>query len=148
MKINWGTGVVIGLVIFISFITFLVVNMLTDAKFDHDLVTEEYYQKELHYQEEIDAENNAFTLEENVTDYRTKDGWIIEFPENLELSKISGNLNLYRPSNKKLDFNIPLNLKEHQIFISEDKLVDGRWNINIYWEYDGKSLLYKKEIIY
>lgn len=148
MKINWGTGIVIGMVIFISFILFLVVNMLTDDRFNHDLVTEEYYQRELHYQEEIDAETNAFALEENIKDYRVKDGWVVEFPENLELSKISGDLNFYRPSNKKLDFTIPLDLKNRKIHISEDQLVGGRWNINIYWKYEDKDLLYKKEITY
>ncbi|SHG41678.1 FixH protein [Salegentibacter echinorum] len=148
MKINWGTGIVIGMVIFISFILFLVVNMLTDDKFNHDLVTEEYYQKELHYQEEIDAETNAFALEENIKDYRVKNGWVVEFPENLELSKISGDLNFYRPSNKKLDFSIPLDLKKRKIHISEDQLIGGRWNINIYWKYENTELLYKKEITY
>lgn len=148
MKINWGTGIVIGMVIFISFILFLVVNMLTDDRFNHDLVTEEYYEKELHYQEEIDAETNAFALEENIKDYRVKDGWVVEFPDNLELSKISGDLNFYRPSNKKLDFSIPLDLKKRKIHISEDQLVGGRWNINIYWKYENIELLYKKEITY
>ena len=148
MKINWGTGIVIGMVIFISFILFLVVNMLTDDRFNHDLVTEEYYQRELHYQEEIDAETNAFSLEENIKDYRVKDGWVVEFPENLELSKISGDLNFYRPSNKKLDFSIPLDLKKRKIHISEGQLVGGRWNINIYWKYENTELLYKKEITY
>ncbi|MGW1455807.1 FixH family protein [Salegentibacter agarivorans] len=148
MKINWGTGIVIGMALFISFIMYLVINMLTDKKFDHDLVTEEYYQKELHYQEEIDAENNAFSLEENIRDRRVKDGWIVEFPKNLELSKISGNLNFYRPSNAKLDFNIPLELTSHQIFIADKNLVEGRWNINIHWEYEETPYLYKNEIVY
>ncbi|WP_037321501.1 FixH family protein [Salegentibacter sp. Hel_I_6] len=148
MKINWGTGIVIGMTLFISFIMYLVINMLTDRKFDHDLVTEDYYQKELHYQEEIDAETNAFALEENISDRRVENGWLVEFPENLELSKISGNLNFYRPSNEKLDFNIPLKLKEYQVFIADDQLVAGRWNINIHWEYEGKSYLYKNEIVY
>ena len=148
MKINWGTGIVIGMALFISFIMYLVINMLTDKKFDHDLVTEEYYQEELHYQEEINAETNAFSLEENITDRRVKDGWLIEFPENLELSKISGNLNFYRPSNEKLDFNIPLELTSHQVFIKDEQLLKGRWNINIHWEYEETPYLYKNEIVY
>jgi nitrogen fixation protein FixH len=148
MKINWGTGIVIGMVLFISFIMFLVINMLTDEKFDHDLVTEDYYKRELHYQDEINAETNAFALEKNISDHRAQNGWIIEFPKNLELSKISGNINFYRPSNQKLDFNIPLNLKAHQVLIHNDKLVSGRWNINIHWKYEGKPYLYKNEIVY
>ncbi|MBZ9729250.1 FixH family protein [Salegentibacter sp. JZCK2] len=148
MKINWGTGIVIGMALFISFILYLVINMLTDKKFNHDLVTEEYYQKELYYQEEIDAETNAFALEENISDRRVENGWIIEFPEYLELSKISGNLNFYRPSDENLDFNIPLKLTSYQIFIKDEQLKKGRWNINIHWEYEETPYLYKNEIVY
>lgn len=148
MKINWGTGIVIGMALFISFIMYLVINMLTDTKFDHDLVTEEYYQRELHYQDEIDAEINAFSLEENISDRRVKDGWIVEFPKNLELSKITGDLHFYRPSDEQQDFNIPLELTSYQILVKGEQLKKGRWNINIHWSYEGTPYLYKNEIVY
>ena len=51
MKINWGTGLVIGMVLFIAFIMFMVITMMTDKKYSHDLVTEDYYQKEIVYQQ-------------------------------------------------------------------------------------------------
>ncbi|MEM7380960.1 MAG: cytochrome C oxidase Cbb3, partial [Bacteroidota bacterium] len=41
MKINWGTGIVIAFVCFISFIIFFVVRSHTDNRADHDLVTED-----------------------------------------------------------------------------------------------------------
>ncbi|HEY9183977.1 MAG TPA: FixH family protein [Salegentibacter sp.] len=148
MKINWGTGIVIGMTLFISFILYLVFNMLTDEKFDHDLVTEEYYKKELLFQQEIDAETRGNALAENISDRRIKNGWLIEFPEDLKLAEVSGNLNFYRPSNAKLDFDIPLNLKTNRIEISDENLIPGRWNIYIHWEYQGESYLYKKEIVY
>lgn len=148
MKINWGTGIVIGLLLFISFILYLVINMLTDKKFDHDLVTEDYYKKELLFQQEIDAEKRGNALTENISDRRMENGWLIEFPENLKLAEISGNLNFYRPSNAKLDFDIPLNLESNRIEIADENLLPGRWNINIHWEYQGETYLYKKEIVY
>lgn len=148
MKINWGTGIVIGMALFISFILYLVFNMLTDEKFDHDLVTEEYYKKELLFQQEIDAETRGNELVENISDRRTENGWLIEFPEDLNLADVSGNLNFYRPSNAKLDFDIPLNLESHSIEISDENLIPGRWNIIIHWEYQGETYLYKKEIVY
>lgn len=148
MKINWGTGIVIGLALFISFILYLVFNMLTDSKFDHDLVTEEYYKKELLFQDEIDAEKRGNALIENISDRRTEKGWLIEFPENLKFADISGNLHFYRPSKAKLDFEIPLNLESNRIEISDKNLIPGRWNIYIHWNYQGESYLYKKEIVY
>ena len=51
MKINWGTGLVIGMVLFISFILFFVYRMTTDNDLEHDLVTEGYYQKEMELQD-------------------------------------------------------------------------------------------------
>lgn len=148
MRINWGTGIVIGLLLFISFILYLVFNMLTDKKFDHDLVTEEYYKKELLFQQEIDAETRGNELVENISDARIENGWLIQFPEDLNLAEISGNLNFYRPSNAKLDFDIPLNLESHRLIIADEKLIPGRWNIIIHWEYQGETYLYKKEIVY
>ena len=59
MKINWGTGIVIGMVLFISFIMFMVITMITDENYDHEMVTESYYEKGMVYQQEIDAETNA-----------------------------------------------------------------------------------------
>ncbi|WP_373055936.1 FixH family protein [Zunongwangia sp. H14] len=148
MKINWGTGLAIGMTAFISFIMYFVITMLTDKKFDHDLVTEEYYAAELHFQQEINAEENANALPENVKSRRTAKGWLITFPKNLELSEINGKVLVYRPSNKLLDFEIPLKLTNRELLIPDEKLIGGRWNITVNWEYKGKEYLYKNEIVY
>ncbi|MFD1095802.1 FixH family protein [Salegentibacter chungangensis] len=148
MKINWGTGLVIGMVAFISFILYLVINMLTDSRFDHDLVTEDYYKKELLYQQEIDAEENAFSLAENVSDARSENGWIITFPENLDPDKIDGKVSLYRPSDKRFDFEVPVQLSDYRMEIPKEKFIPGRWNISVSWKYEGKDYLYKKEIVF
>ncbi|MBE9491126.1 MAG: FixH family protein, partial [Bacteroidetes bacterium] len=66
MKINWGTGIVIAFVVFIGFILFLIMLMMSDNKLDHELVTEDYYEKGTFYQKEIDAEKNSQLLAENI----------------------------------------------------------------------------------
>jgi hypothetical protein len=66
MKINWGTGIVIAIGLFMTFILVLVYKMTVDQKYNHDLVVEEYYKKELAFQEEIDAEKNALSLSERI----------------------------------------------------------------------------------
>lgn len=148
MKINWGTGIVIAFVAFIAFIMYFVINMSTNEKYHHDLVTEEYYKEELLHQNEIDKENNAKALNQNISWNKTKEGILISFPENLEYSKIKGKVFLYRPSNKKLDSEISISLSNNQMLIPKTQLLDGRWNIKIDWEYDGKSYLFKESIVY
>lgn len=148
MKWNWGTGIVIGMVSFIAFILYMVITMSTDSRYSHDLVTEEYYAKEMAYQDEIDAETNTNNLSEKVISKRMQTGWKISFPTEFTPHKIKGNVFLYRPSNQKLDFEIPLDLSSPDLLIPDNNLIDGRWNIIINWRYEGKSFMYKEEISY
>ncbi len=146
MKVNWGTGIVIGFVVFIGFILFLVITMVN--KSHHDLVTKDYYQDELQYQDEIDAEENSNNLSIKVTSKRTSEGYLLIFPENLDENKIKGNVFLYRPSNKQLDFDLPLVLSESNLLIPDKRLLEGRWNITVKWEYEGKPYIYRDKIRY
>lgn len=148
MKINWGTGLVIGLVLFIAFIMFFVVKMSTDEKYSHDLVTEEYYKRDLAYQEEIDAEENLNNYAEKMTSSKTDAGWQIVFPSDMDPTKIKGTVFLYRPSNKQLDFDFPIELSGSNLLIPDNRLLDGRWNITVAWNYKGEDFLYKTSIHY
>jgi len=149
MKMNWGTGMVLVLLAFISFIMYFVVTMLTNKDYDQDLVVEDYYKAELHYQEDIDAEENALALEKNVYVVNKNSTWIVVLPKAIDLSKIEGAIQLYRPSNKVLDFKIPLTgLETNEVIIPNEKMIDGRWNIIVNWRYENEDYLFKKEINY
>ena len=148
MKFNWGTGIIIAFICFIAFILFFVIKMNTNDKYDHDLVTEDYYAAELEYQNDIDKEQNAKLLSQNVTWEKTNKGIIVKFPENFDLKNITGHVFLYRPSNKQLDLEIPISLSNHNLLIPDKRLLDGRWNIKVYWQYQETEYLFKKEIVY
>lgn len=148
MKMNWGTGIVLAFIGFICFILYFVITMHTDKRLDHDLVNENYYKAELEYQNDIEKEKNAKALDTDITWKRTIDGLVIQFPENFEPKFIEGKVFLYRPSNKQVDFESSISLSDHNLLIPDKRLLDGRWNIKIDWQYKGKSYLYKKEIVY
>ena len=145
---NWGTGIVLAFVAFISFILFFVIRMNTDTRADHDLVTKEYYQQELAYQEEIDAEKNARTLGSGLHIEKTAEGLQITLPEALQNSNSIGTMSLYRPSNKHLDFDLPIRLSKTHLLIPDKRLLDGRWDIKISVEHEGEKYLFKERIIY
>jgi nitrogen fixation protein FixH len=148
MKINWGTGIVIAIGLFMAFILVLVIKMTTDKDYSHDLVVEEYYKKELAFQDEIDAQKNASLLSESIKGSKVANGWLLTFPKELESNKIKGSVFLYRPSNKQLDFDFPIELSGSNLLIPDESLLDGRWDITVDWEYNGKSYLYKESISY
>ncbi|MDX1602870.1 MAG: FixH family protein [Salinimicrobium sediminis] len=148
MKISWGTAIVMAIVSFISFIMFFVITMSTDEAYSHDLVVEEYYKTELTFQDQLDKTQNATLLSENIQLEKTSEGMVITFPEELEFSKIKGNVFLYRPSNKQLDFEIPLSLSSNQLLVPDKNLLGGRWNIIIDWTYGEEAYYFKEDINY
>lgn len=148
MKIHWGTGIVLAIISFVSFILFLVITMITDESYRHDLVVEEYYKTELEFQQQLDKESNAKNLSQNLSIEQTPEGLVINFPQELDPSKIKGKMFLYRPSNKQLDREFPLSLSSHQLLVPDNRLVGGRWNILIDWTYKDQAYFYKEEITY
>ena len=147
MKINWGTGIVIAFIVFITFILFFVVRMTTDGRANHDLVTEEYYKAELGFQKEIDAEKNA-NKNAKIFLKKTPEGLLLKFPENVDLKKVKGTVSLYRPSNKHLDFDLPISLSQAHLLIPDKRLLDGRWDIKVLWEYEGENYLHRESLTY
>ncbi len=148
MKFNWGTGIVLAFILFISFILYFVIRMSTDDSNKHELVTKDYYRQELAYQKEIDAEKNAVAMNAQVKVTASEEGILIEFPERFEPEKITGKVSLYRPSNRHLDVNFPISLSNTHLLIPDSQLVDGRWDITIEWQYKGNSFLHKEKLRY
>lgn len=146
MRLNWGTSIVIAFVLFMTFILYFVFKVQSDSQYDHEMVTEEYYKKELNFQGQLDKQQNANNLSERIVIESNEDGLQIVFPSDFDFKKIKGKVSLYRPSNQKLDFEIPISLSSSNLLIPKTNLVDGRWDISIEWEYEGKEYLNKKEI--
>jgi hypothetical protein len=147
MKINWGTYIVIAFTLFISFIMYFVIKVQSDSKYDNDLVVEEYYKHDVHFQDEMARIQNAHDLRAKPLITVGTNGITIVFPADFVPKDIKGTVALYRPSNKKFDFQVPLSFKDSaSLFISKDKLIGGEWDLNMEWKYNGKSYLTKEEI--
>ena len=85
MKISWGHGVVIALGAFILFILGMIF-LFPIGKQNSELITENYYEEELKYQEVIDAKNSADNLTEKPTVALEKQGITIIFPKEINRS--------------------------------------------------------------
>ena len=148
MKVNWGTAMVIAMIAFIVFILTFVYRSAVMDEYQHELVSEDYYGDELHYQEEIDKINNASKLEVDLTMVRTADGLTFRFPEDLEPEKISGTISLQRPSNKSLDLKLPIELNESEFLIPDQNLASGKYVVVVDWKHENSEYMFKDEIFY
>ena len=146
MKINWGTGIVIAIALFMSFILYFVIKVQSNSKYDNELVVEEYYKHDAHFDDEMQRVQNARDLIQKPIITIADDGITIAFPSVFVPKNIKGKVSLYRPSMKTLDFEVPISISSPTLLIPKSKLVGGRWDINMEWQYDGKSYLTKETI--
>lgn len=146
MKINWGTSIVIAFALFMTFILYFVFQVQSNSKYDNDLVVEEYYKHDAHFGDEMKRVQNANDLVQKPIITVSKVGITIAFPKEFAPKRIKGIVSLYRPSNKKLDFEVPISISNPTLLIPNSNLVGGRWDINMEWQYEGKSYLTKETI--
>ena len=78
----------------------------------------------------------------------SEEGLIIYFPKAMDPEKIEGTVSLYRPSNKQLDFQIPIPKSNKQLLIPKSRLLDGRWDIRVAWNYEEKPFLYRTRVTF
>ncbi|RKW07711.1 MAG: nitrogen fixation protein FixH [Capnocytophaga sp.] len=145
MKISWGTGILLAILAFSGFIMYFFVITLVDKKYDHELVTENYYAQELDFQKNIDAEKATLEAHMQVDlSYRegAKEGIRLDFPTVVTGKEVIGVIFCYRPSDSKLDFTLPITtLDGCSLVIPDNLLKAGRWNIRVEYAFEGKNYL-------
>lgn len=144
MKINWGTGILIGVIIFIVIVFTMTVIFMSQ---DVHLVTDNYYEKTLTYQDEIDKQSRTMALDEEVAIKFDGELVNIVFPSEYLEENLSGEIYFYRPSNPDLDIEIPLQLSEQgSQVIPVKRLEKGYWRLKMNWTMDGKMYYNERSI--
>ena len=144
--LSWGTGIVIAFAIFITFILYFVFTVQSNSEYDNELVVEEYYKHDAKFGDEMARIQDAHDLAQKPVITNTSEGITIVFPEVFIPKNIKGKVVFYRPSNKKFDFEVPISLSGSSLNVPKKRLMGGRWNINMEWQYDGKQYLTKDTI--
>ena len=147
-KISWPTGIVLALSAFIIFILSFVFKATFLPEYDHHLVSDDYYKDEMNYQQEIDKLNKAAALNEDVSLTKVAEGLLIKFPAEFDPEKIAGTISFQRPSNDKIDFQLPIKLTTADYLILDDNLVQGIWNVKIEWTFNSNTYLFKEKLMY
>lgn len=146
MKISWGTGIVIAIGLFMSFILYFVITMMTNSNYDYQMVVDDYYKQEIGFQDELDGRNNAAKLTSKIRVEQNTEGILLVFPEDIESQMENATIYFYRVNKKEMDFDRTIVLKDHKMKIPAEDLLPGRWDINIRWEMNGKTYIAQEKI--
>lgn len=141
---NWGKGITLALIAFAGMMVFF---MIKAAQNPSPLVTDNYYEQELKYQQRINNTNRANALSAEVVMQITAKGIRLEFPKEVDPATITGELTLLRPNNPSLDRTIAVTATDNGVFeVVGDLLAPGRYNALLEWT-AGENTYYSEQKI-
>lgn len=140
-KFNWGTGILITIIVFMVITIGTVVYLMNQ---DVDLVVRDYYDKGIHHQEQIDRMNRTNKMGDEVS-ISPKNGFVrLVLPKSFAQKSLIGIIQFYRPSDSKKDFSVALSIDTSaQQLISTKDMDRGYWKVKLNWTQD--SVEYYKE---
>ncbi len=137
---NWGKSLVLVMALFITFILVMVVKMISTST---DLVSEDYYQKEIDYEQEIVAVKNMQRLNVESEIVVNDEFLIFNLPKEVNFTDME--IKLIRPNDKKLDkLFVVKDTKTYLVPISE--LQKGKYSVEMTFKVDGVPCMQKEKI--
>ena len=140
IKWNWGTKLLIAIILFMSFI-FVLVYLSTQNNIN--LVEKDYYPKGLKYQNRIEEIKNASHVSDSFDIVREDNYMVLTVPQ---VESDSGSIVFFRPSDQSLDFatNMQANFTGKMYFpINEFK--EGLYILKIHWFKNAKGFYVEKK---
>ncbi len=126
--------------IFITFIMVMVVKMIST---NPDLVSDDYYQKEIDYEQEIVAVKNMYRLKAETKIDVSDEFLIFNLPLGVKTSDVT--IELIRPNDQNLDKTfVVTDTKTYMIPIS--KLQKGKYTVEMSFKVDGVFCMQKEKI--
>jgi hypothetical protein len=141
---NWGYKI---LFVYIAFVAGILLMVFKSSIQKRDLVTEDYYAKELKYQERIDAEKRTQVLSASVKYEIINRQLLISFPKEFSGKTISGTILLYCPSDNNKDFEQPFSTAAGTFTMQLPVKNKGSHKVQISWKADSNSYYFENKLI-
>ena len=139
MKFNWGTGIVLAMLIMVSGMIYLVSIAV--------LVDKDYYQKSITYQQHIEKVRKNDALTEKIKFELSKASLKLTFPNLATFQEYTGEIHFYSPVAEKRDMTLKINLDKDYIQIIDLKSLEkGRYQVKIDWNVSGTGYYQEEEI--
>lgn len=143
MKLNIGHKITIIYTLFVCFIlTFVVISFTIDFDLEYD----NYYEKEIHFSDEINAINKTNALGGKF-EVIQMDSLYVSLPDSIKNNKgLEYNVLLKRPADEKMDWNTKRYSNNGIIAVQWDSLITGLYKIEVTFNIDSNEYLFRKNI--
>ena len=143
----WPYAIVAVFVLFAAYIGSMVYQaMQTDV----NLVSADYYQKELVHQQRMDAvaRTAALLTPVQVRHEATSRRLTLELPAALAGQAVQGQVHFFRPSDKALDFALPLQPgADRRQVVNTSKMAAGLWRVQLDFTAGGQAYFLEQDLI-
>lgn len=143
-KFDWGAGVVaiiIGMLLFIGTLVFIATRQ------HFDLVDDDYYQKAIAYQQQIEKIRNANALTQGIQIVQQSDFLEVVFPPQANKNTLEGSIYFYSPVDKSNDFKVDIKPDEDlKQIIPTGELKSGRYTLKVDWKSNGIGYYHESKI--
>lgn len=140
---SWGYKIIIVYAVFVAGIMFMVFKSSSQKL---DLVTDDYYAKELKFQQQIDAGSRAAALSENIKTAITDGQLAVHFPKEFDGKTITGQLQLYYAADKDRDVTENFSVTSSTVVIAVPEKNKGGYELHINCSVDGVSYYFNQKI--
>ncbi|GJQ64717.1 MAG: cytochrome Cbb3 oxidase maturation protein CcoH [Melioribacteraceae bacterium] len=145
MKISWGVGIA---VLYIGFMVVVLGTVAFSTTQDVNLVTEDYYEKELEYQNQLDKMNRANALPEKLEVKIVDKNIQIKYPSMFSPEFLTGTILFYRPTSGEEDFELPVQPDVHGVqTVLTEKMSKGVWKVKVDWKASASEYFNEKIVM-
>lgn len=109
------------------------------------LVSTNYYDEELKYQDKIDGMHNA-AIAGNIVLQQTDNAIKLQLPETLRNYKLTGQVYFYCPANASRDLKFALHIDNGDMVIDKSKLVASNYTVKLSLQGNDKPYYYEQTI--
>ncbi|GAB2781300.1 nitrogen fixation protein FixH [Hymenobacter luteus] len=142
----WPYAIVAAFVLFAGFIGYLVQQAMRTSV---DLVSPNYYQQELAYQQRMEtvARTAALPAPVEIEHDAAARRLTLRLPAAMAGQQVRGQVHLFRPSDQHLDFSLPLQPSATlQQQISTARMQSGYWRVRLDFTADGQAYFVERNI--
>lgn len=141
----WPIGIIAAFGLFIALTAVFVAKAVASRT---DLVTHDYYEEELRYQDRLNQLRRTAPWQEQIR-VTWADGELkLLMPAEHAAARVTGKLVLYRPSAADHDAEWPLSLNDQgEQRIPAAELAPGLWKARLHWSVGGESYYFDQPLV-
>jgi hypothetical protein len=142
---NWGYKILIG---FSTFVIGMLCMVGVAMKQTNEMMDDNYYDKELKFQDKIDASKNLSAVAEKLSITDSGNIVVLQLPAATVASNTVGTIECIRSAEQKRDVKLRLQLDENgRQVLPKTLFVNGIYQLRLDWTTNGTTYFHSQELI-